>query len=125
MQDLLAAHRPDVVLVHGDTTTSSAAALAAFYAKIPVGHVEAGLRTATIDAPFPEELNRRADHPDRALHFAPTVARRPTCWPNASTAPPSSSPATPSSTRSCDGRHRLERLPVPPALAGLDPDAPA
>lgn len=51
--------RPDVVLVHGDTTTSTAAALAAFYAQIPVGHVEAGLRTHNIYSPWPEEMNRQ------------------------------------------------------------------
>lgn len=51
--------RPDVVLVHGDTTTSTAGALAAFYAQIPVGHVEAGLRTHNLYSPWPEEMNRQ------------------------------------------------------------------
>lgn len=65
--------RPDVVLVHGDTTTTMAAALAAFYARLPVGHVEAGLRTGERYSPFPEEMNRvLADHLAE-IHFAPTV----------------------------------------------------
>jgi len=72
MEPVLAEAKPDVVLVHGDTTTSSAAALAAFYAKIPVGHVEAGLRTSTILEPFPEELNRRLTGVIATYHFAPT-----------------------------------------------------
>ena len=59
MRDVLKEVQPDVVLVHGDTTTSMAVALAAFYAQIPVGHVEAGLRTHTINSPWPEELNRQ------------------------------------------------------------------
>lgn len=63
---------PDLVLVHGDTTTSFAAALAAFYRKIPVGHVEAGLRTGNLQAPWPEELNRRFVGQLATLHFAPT-----------------------------------------------------
>jgi len=64
--------RPDVVLVHGDTTTSTAAALATYYQKIPVGHVEAGLRTDTIYEPFPEEMNRRLTGMIATHHFAPT-----------------------------------------------------
>ena len=63
---------PDRVLVHGDTTTSFTAALAAFYKKIPVGHVEAGLRTGDIYAPWPEEMNRRLTDTICDLHFAPT-----------------------------------------------------
>ena len=58
MRDVLKEVQPDVVLVHGDTTTSTAAALAAFYQQIPVGHVEAGLRTGNIYSPWPEEMNR-------------------------------------------------------------------
>jgi UDP-N-acetylglucosamine 2-epimerase (non-hydrolysing) len=73
MERVLAEAQPDVVLVHGDTTTSSAAALAAFYAKIPVGHVEAGLRTSTVHMPFPEELNRRLTTAMSSFHFAPTL----------------------------------------------------
>ncbi|MDQ6931886.1 MAG: UDP-N-acetylglucosamine 2-epimerase (non-hydrolyzing) [Candidatus Eremiobacteraeota bacterium] len=65
--------QPDIVLVHGDTTTSSAAALAAFYAGIPVGHVEAGLRTYNRWAPFPEEMNRRLTGVLASYHFAPTA----------------------------------------------------
>ena len=59
MRDVLKEVHPDVVLVHGDTTTSTAAALAAFYQQIPVGHVEAGLRTHNIYSPWPEEMNRQ------------------------------------------------------------------
>ena len=68
--------KPDMVLVHGDTTTTFAAALAAFYQKIPVGHVEAGLRTGDIYAPFPEEVNRRLTDSLTSLHFAPTDGAR-------------------------------------------------
>jgi UDP-N-acetylglucosamine 2-epimerase (non-hydrolysing) len=73
MERALIEARPDVVLVHGDTATSTAAALAAFYQKIPVGHVEAGLRTSTILEPFPEEANRRLTGVLTSFHFAPTV----------------------------------------------------
>jgi len=69
---VLADAKPDVVLVHGDTTTSTAAALASYYKKIPVGHVEAGLRTDTIYEPFPEEMNRRLTGVLATHHFAPT-----------------------------------------------------
>ena len=69
---VLADAKPDVVLVHGDTSTSTAAALAAYYKKIPVGHVEAGLRTDTIYEPFPEEMNRRMTGVIATYHFAPT-----------------------------------------------------
>ena len=65
--------RPDVVLVHGDTTTTLAATLAAFYSRIPVGHVEAGLRTGDLAAPFPEEANRVLADRISAFHFPPTV----------------------------------------------------
>jgi UDP-N-acetylglucosamine 2-epimerase (non-hydrolysing) len=68
--------RPDVVLVHGDTTTSTAAALASYYKKIPVGHVEAGLRTDTVYEPFPEEMNRRMTGVIATHHFAPTPTAR-------------------------------------------------
>ncbi len=68
--------KPDMVLVHGDTTTTFAAALAAFYKRIPVGHVEAGLRTGNIYAPFPEEVNRRLTDSLSTLHFAPTEGAR-------------------------------------------------
>lgn len=64
--------RPDVVLVHGDTTTTMAASLAAYYQKIPVGHVEAGLRTGNIYSPWPEEMNRRLAGAISRFHFAPT-----------------------------------------------------
>ncbi|WP_287128400.1 non-hydrolyzing UDP-N-acetylglucosamine 2-epimerase [Candidatus Cyanaurora vandensis] len=73
LEERLAYHRPDLVIVQGDTTTTFAAGLAAFYARIPVGHVEAGLRTALADNPFPEEMNRRLTSQLARLHFAPTA----------------------------------------------------
>lgn len=76
MRDVLKEARPDVVLVHGDTTTSTAAALAAFYQQIPVGHVEAGLRTHDIYSPWPEEMNRQITGRIAAYHFAPTPLSR-------------------------------------------------
>ncbi|MDE7509091.1 MAG: UDP-N-acetylglucosamine 2-epimerase (non-hydrolyzing), partial [Muribaculaceae bacterium] len=72
MRDVLADSYPNMVLVHGDTTTSVAAALAAFYRRIPVGHVEAGLRTHDLYSPWPEELNRQLTARIASLHFAPT-----------------------------------------------------
>ena len=72
MRDVFKECRPDLVLVHGDTTTSTAAALAAFYAQIPVGHVEAGLRTHNIYSPWPEEMNRQVTGRIAAYNFAPT-----------------------------------------------------
>ena len=72
MRDVLKEVQPDVVLVHGDTTTSTAAALAAFYQQIPVGHVEAGLRTHNIYSPWPEEMNRQITGRIATYHFAPT-----------------------------------------------------
>ena len=76
MRDVLKEARPDVVLVHGDTTTSTAAALAAFYQQIPVGHVEAGLRTHNIYSPWPEEMNRQLTGRIATYHFAPTPLSR-------------------------------------------------
>ena len=72
MRDVLKETQPDVVLVHGDTTTSTAAALAAFYQQIPVGHVEAGLRTHNIYSPWPEEMNRQITSRIATYNFAPT-----------------------------------------------------
>ncbi len=72
MRDVFKVCRPDVVLVHGDTTTSTAAALAAFYAQIPVGHVEAGLRTHNIYSPWPEEMNRQVTGRIATYNFSPT-----------------------------------------------------
>ena len=72
LENVLRQERPDIVLVHGDTTTSYAAALAAFYQKIPVGHVEAGLRTGNKYSPFPEEMNRVMTSRIAEYHFAPT-----------------------------------------------------
>lgn len=76
MRDVLTEATPDVVLVHGDTTTSTAAALAAFYQQIPVGHVEAGLRTHNIYSPWPEEMNRQITGRIATYHFAPTPLSR-------------------------------------------------
>ena len=72
MRDVLKEAKPDVVLVHGDTTTSTAAAIAAFYQQIPVGHVEAGLRTHNIYSPWPEEMNRQITGRIAEYNFAPT-----------------------------------------------------
>ena len=72
MSAVIERRKPDLMLVHGDTSTTLAASLAAFYAQVPVGHVEAGLRTGNMQAPWPEEMNRRLTAPLAALHFAPT-----------------------------------------------------
>lgn len=76
MRDVLSATKPDVVLVHGDTTTSTAAALAAFYQQIAVGHVEAGLRTHNIYSPWPEEINRQITSRIAKYNFSPTSLSR-------------------------------------------------
>jgi UDP-N-acetylglucosamine 2-epimerase (non-hydrolysing) len=76
LRDVLQQEQPDLVLVHGDTTTTFAASLAAYYLKIPVGHVEAGLRTRDKYQPYPEELNRRLTGALADYHFAPTAAAR-------------------------------------------------
>ncbi|MBR5436948.1 MAG: UDP-N-acetylglucosamine 2-epimerase (non-hydrolyzing) [Muribaculaceae bacterium] len=76
MRDILDQVQPDLVLVHGDTSTSTAAALAAFYRQIPVGHVEAGLRTYDIYSPWPEEMNRQLTGRLTTLHFSPTARSR-------------------------------------------------
>ena len=76
LRDVLKEAQPDVVLVHGDTTTSTAAALAAFYQQIPVGHVEAGLRTHNIYSPWPEEMNRLITGRIATYHFSPTQLSR-------------------------------------------------
>lgn len=76
MRDVLDEVKPDVVLVHGDTTTSTAAALAAFYRQIPVGHVEAGLRTHNIYSPWPEEMNRQITGRIATYDFSPTLLSR-------------------------------------------------
>ena len=73
MRDVLKESEPDIVLVHGDTTTSTAAALAAFYQQIPVGHIEAGLRTHNIYSPWPEEMNRQITGRIASYHFSPTA----------------------------------------------------
>lgn len=76
LRDIFANTRPDIVLVHGDTTTSTSAALAAFYQQISVGHVEAGLRTYNVLSPWPEEMNRQITGRIASLHFAPTALSR-------------------------------------------------
>jgi len=76
MRDILTTFSPDIVLVHGDTTTTIATALASFYQKIPVGHVEAGLRTGDIYSPWPEEANRLLTTQIARYHFAPTITNK-------------------------------------------------
>lgn len=76
MRDVFKRWKPDLVLVHGDTTTAMATSLAALYAKIPVAHVEAGLRSNNIYSPWPEEMNRRMVGRLASLHFAPTETAR-------------------------------------------------
>lgn len=76
LRDVLRKVRPDLVLVHGDTTTSMSAALASFYEQIPVGHVEAGLRTHDLYNPWPEELNRMLTGKIASIHFSPTTTSK-------------------------------------------------
>ena len=76
MRDVLRSHEPDALLVHGDTSTTLAAAMAGFYLGVPVGHVEAGLRTHNLQAPFPEEFNRQVASKLTKWHFAPTAFSR-------------------------------------------------
>ena len=76
MKEVLEEEKPDIILVHGDTTTTFSTALASFYAKFPVGHVEAGLRSGNICSPFPEEMNRLLTSCIATLHFAPTEGNR-------------------------------------------------
>jgi UDP-N-acetylglucosamine 2-epimerase (non-hydrolysing) len=76
MRDILKTHKPDIVCVHGDTTTAYAAATAAFYLGIPVAHIEAGLRTHDVQSPFPEEFNRQVIGKVATFHFAPTASTR-------------------------------------------------
>lgn len=76
MRDVLRAHKPDALLVHGDTSTTLATAMAGFYLGVPVGHVEAGLRTHDLQAPFPEEFNRQVASKVTRWHFAPTAFSR-------------------------------------------------
>ena len=76
LSDVLAEHKPDIILVHGDTATTFAATLAAYYQQIPTAHVEAGLRTGNLYSPWPEEANRKLTGAIAALHFAPTERAR-------------------------------------------------
>ena len=125
MERTLAEVRPDVVLVHGDTTTSTAAALAAFYQKIPVGHVEAGLRTSTIAEPYPEEANRRMTGVLTSFHFAPTSRAKANLL--AERTDHAHVVVTGNTVidafLATERRVRERRLPVP-ALEGLDPARP-
>jgi UDP-N-acetylglucosamine 2-epimerase (non-hydrolysing) len=73
LESVIANDRPDILLVHGDTTTTFSASLAAFYNKVPVGHVEAGLRSGNIYSPYPEEMNRKLTGMISSIHFAPTI----------------------------------------------------
>lgn len=123
MEEVLKEARPDVVLVHGDTTTSTAAALAAFYQKVPVGHVEAGLRTRDRYEPYPEEMNRRMTGALASFHFAPTATARENLL--AEHVDPETIAVTGNTvidafletSRKVSGR-------TPPALAGIDPRRP-
>jgi UDP-N-acetylglucosamine 2-epimerase (non-hydrolysing) len=124
MEGVLAQHRPDVVLVHGDTTTSTATALAAFYARIPVGHVEAGLRTATTDEPFPEELNRRITGAIARYHFAPTAGAKANLLAERLDGADVIVTGNTVIDAFLETTRRLAQMPAPAALAGLDPDRP-
>jgi UDP-N-acetylglucosamine 2-epimerase (non-hydrolysing) len=126
MEKTLAEVRPDVVLVHGDTTTSSAAALAAFYQKIPVGHVEAGLRTSTIAEPYPEEANRRITGVLATFHFAPTARARANLLAERTAHAHVVVTGNTVIDAFLETVQRVERgeLPTPPALEGLDPARP-
>jgi UDP-N-acetylglucosamine 2-epimerase (non-hydrolysing) len=124
MEPVLAQHKPDVVLVHGDTTTSTAAALAAFYAKIPVGHVEAGLRTATIHEPFPEELNRRLTGVIASYNFAPTAGAKANLLAERMDSADVVVTGNTVIDAFLDTTRRLAGRPAPAALAGLDPARP-
>jgi UDP-N-acetylglucosamine 2-epimerase (non-hydrolysing) len=124
MEPVLAQYKPDVVLVHGDTTTSTASALAAFYAKIPVGHVEAGLRTATIHEPFPEELNRRLTGVIATYHFAPTAGAKANLLAERMDGAEVIVTGNTVIDAFLDTTRRLAERPAPAALAGLDPARP-
>ena len=80
MQGVLQQFQPNYVLVHGDTATTLAASLAAYYQRIPVGHVEAGLRTGDIYSPWPEEANRKLTGALAQIHFAPTDTSKANLW---------------------------------------------
>ncbi len=113
--------KPDMALVQGDTTTVLAASLACFYRRIPIGHVEAGLRTGNIWSPFPEEANRKLATPLVALHFAPTEAARDVAASRGRRGrTPFRSPETPSSTR-CASRSRA-RSATSPFAPGIEDD---
>ncbi|HTW84699.1 MAG TPA: UDP-N-acetylglucosamine 2-epimerase (non-hydrolyzing) [Candidatus Sulfotelmatobacter sp.] len=126
MERALLDARPDVVLVHGDTTTSTAAALAAFYQRIPVGHVEAGLRTSTTAEPFPEEANRRITGVLTRLHFAPTARAKQNLL--AERVDDAYVLVTGNTVIDAfletEARVRGGQVPAPAALSGLDPARP-
>jgi UDP-N-acetylglucosamine 2-epimerase (non-hydrolysing) len=123
MEPVLQKARPDVVLVHGDTSTSTAAALAAYYAKIPVGHVEAGLRTSTIWEPFPEEMNRRLTGRLASYHFSPTARARANL--EAENVPPGDIFVTGNTVIDAFlAVAARDEAALEPAWEGLDPDRP-
>jgi UDP-N-acetylglucosamine 2-epimerase (non-hydrolysing) len=124
MEPVLAQHKPDVVLVHGDTTTSTATALAAFYAKIPVGHVEAGLRTGTIHEPFPEELNRRLTSVIASYNFAPTPGSKANLLAERMDSADVIVTGNTVIDAFLETTQRLAGRPAPAVLAGLDPARP-
>jgi len=124
MEPVLKLARPDVVLVHGDTATSTAAALASYYAKVPVGHVEAGLRTTTIWEPFPEEMNRRLTGRIASFHFSPTSRARRNL--EAENVDPADIIVTGNTVIDAflDVAERDAHAPDPAAWSGLDPARP-
>ena len=125
MDEILAAQMPDAVIVQGDTTTAFTAALAAFHRRIPIAHVEAGLRTYHMDAPFPEEMHRRAIALLANFHFAPTVSAKKTAAhipPADAVKPPVNTPRNPCSSTA----FRTPFASVfPNPVSGTDAPAPA
>ena len=123
MEPVLTAARPDVVLVHGDTTTSTSAALASFYVGVRVGHVEAGLRTRDMRVPFPEEMNRRLTGTIADFHFSPTPLAREHLL--AENVPPENIIVTGNTVIDAFSETaRRPDLPLPPAWDRLDPRRP-
>ena len=123
MEPVLAEARPDIVLVHGDTTTSSSAALAAFYAQIPTGHVEAGLRTADRWLPYPEEMNRRITGTIASYHFSPTALARDHLLAENVAADDIIITGNTVIDAFLETSHRND-LPAPPGFERLDPERP-
>jgi UDP-N-acetylglucosamine 2-epimerase (non-hydrolysing) len=123
MEGVLREARPHVVLVHGDTTTSTSAALAAFYAQIPVGHVEAGLRTRNRWLPYPEEMNRRITGAIASFHFAPTALAREHLL-QENVAPEDIVVTGNTVIDAFLGTSKLPRLPMPPRWSEIDASRP-